>query len=316
MQKHSNMNYQIEFKESLQDCPVCGSKENIKLDQLKNTYAIINDVTISISNPKKHFLMECLNCKTIYKSHYPDFETESVLTDIWKKNSNTRYQNKPSRRLVKIANFLKSYAKNKNKIIKVLDIGVGEGSYLGLLSDVANIELFIMDCDKNVLSRLETKLNAQLIHGDIGCQNDIVDFKETFDVITAFDLIEHIPSSNFLKNIHFMLKPGGYFLAETGNKDNWFCKFFGFKNWYYLSILEHKVFWSKQSLFNALAPLNYKKISISKVIHKDRRLDLLLKDFIKSVIWIIKIKLLRINIDELRNPKFPIRDQIFLKAKK
>ena len=113
-----------------------------------------------------------------------------------------------------------------------------------------------------------------------------------------------------------MLKPGGTFLAETGDKENFFCENFGIQNWWYLNILEHKVFWNKNALSQKLSSAGFTKINISKVIHKDRRLSVLLKDFVKSFIWLIRITLLRKNISTLKNPKFPIRDQLFVCAKK
>jgi len=311
------MNYSIEFNNDIKRCPNClNSEDQAKIINLNNSYTIINDVHVLIEKPQKHYLMECSLCNIVYKSHFPDFETESILTNIWKKHSETRYQNSPSKRLTKITDFIKNLSITQKKPIKVLDIGVGEGSYLKLLSSEDNIDLYMMDCDREVLEDLKKKINANTVLADIGSLKDIEHLKGTFDVITAFDLIEHIPSSIFLENIYYMLKPGGQFLAETGNKDNLFCKIFGFQNWWYLSILEHKVFWSKPSLLKALKAIGYNEVLISKVIHKDRRENVLLKDAVKSIIWIIKALLLRRDLDRLRNPKFPIKDQLYIEATK
>ena len=309
------MKHQISLDNSLNSCPICDDKHNqIKGRELKTTHQIIDKVFIEIKNPAKHYLQTCEKCNVSYKSNFPSIKTESYLTDIWKTNSSSRYQDKTSKKLKKIAKYITNLSKSKK--IKVLDIGIGEGSYLDIIAGEQNIEIYIMDCDQKVLDRVGDKINAKKILADIGKQNEIEDYHHKFDVITAFDLIEHIPSSFFIENINLLLKKDGTFLAETGNKDNLFCKIFGLENWWYFNIIEHKVFWSKKALYQKLISSGFVDIKIKNAIHKDRRLINLSKDFIKSIMWLIKIAFLRKNIIVERNPKFPIRDQLFVKAKK
>ena len=313
--KKHKMNHNISLESKLDSCPVCSSKNNqITKVELKSEHQILDKIVIKIKNPTKHYLQTCNNCNVSYKSHFPSIEVESFLTNIWKSNASSRYQSKISRKLKKIAKYIKSLSKSKK--IKILDIGIGEGSYLELLTKDDNIEIYLMDCDQSVLNRIASKIPSEKILADIGNIDEVSHLHNKFDVITAFDLIEHIPSSSFMNNINYMLKPGGTFLAETGNKENFFCEKFGIQNWWYLNILEHKVFWNENALSQKLSSAGFTKINISKAIHKDRRLFILLKDFVKSFIWLIRITLLRKNISTLKNPKFPIRDQLFVSAKK
>jgi len=115
-----------------------------------------------------------------------------------------------------------------------------------------------------------------------------------------------------------MLADNGTFIAETGDKDNLFAKVFGIENWWYVNIPEHKVFWTKNSLFQNLEKAGFIDIEINKVIHKDRRFEALLKDAIKSLIWIFKSFLSKdfIKSGNKKLPKFPLRDQLYLAAKK
>tara|TARA_X000001036_G_C20668534_1_gene801605 strand:+ start:1201 stop:2130 length:930 start_codon:yes stop_codon:yes gene_type:complete len=309
------MENKICLDDKLESCPVCGNEKNQSIKvELKKIHKILEHTIIEIIEPKKHYLKNCNDCNVSYKSHFPSIQTESYLTDIWKSTSETRYQDTPSNKLKKIAKYIKSLAKSKK--IKVLDIGIGEGSYLEMLSDESNIQIYLMDCDQDVLDRISRNISSKIICADIGEKDHIADLHNKFDVITAFDLIEHIPSSSFIKNINFMLKPGGTFLAETGDRDNLFCKFFGIQNWWYTNILEHKVFWNQDALSLKLSQSGFNNINISKAIHKDRRLQMLIKDFIKSIIWLVKIKFFKKSISSLKNPKFPIRDQLFVNAKK
>ncbi|MCX6185774.1 MAG: class I SAM-dependent methyltransferase, partial [Bacteroidetes bacterium] len=68
-------------------------------------------------------------------------------------------------------------------------------------------------------------------------------YKETqFDVITAFDLVEHLYDTNeFFNNVNKLLKPNGKLIIFTGDIECWaFSKCKG--KWWYLNYPEHVIF--------------------------------------------------------------------------
>jgi SAM-dependent methyltransferase len=69
---------------------------------------------------------------------------------------------------------------------------------------------------------IETR-ELDLVRDEIG--------RERYDVVTAWEVIEHIPYANlaaFLRNVHEGLRPGGYFVFSTPDFDSPLCRSFDF----------------------------------------------------------------------------------------
>lgn len=100
----------------------------------------------------------------------------------------------------------------------LLDLGFGQG-YLEekLNKKNKNIKITGVDISKQAVNRANKKLHGQYLLGDIlHIRNHVKNVN--FDVITAIEVIEHIPPSkiiNFLNDVNLLLKPGGTFLIST-----------------------------------------------------------------------------------------------------
>ena len=81
-----------------------------------------------------------------------------------------------------------------------------------------------------------------------------------FDVITLWDLIEHLRNPlNSLKKIHRMMKPGGLLVMWTPNVKN---AIFLKERWVGYKILQHFYFFSGDSLKNMLEKTGFKIVSL------------------------------------------------------
>tara|TARA_B100000029_G_scaffold335630_1_gene327746 strand:+ start:660 stop:1379 length:720 start_codon:yes stop_codon:yes gene_type:complete len=101
---------------------------------------------------------------------------------------------------------------------RVLDIGIGYGSFLSILEkDYGVQELFGMDPFPKSLEMSRKNTNADLRHGDI--EDKEWPFSKPFDLITCFDVVEHLkkPSMFFTRSGRY-LKPNGLVLVTTPNK--------------------------------------------------------------------------------------------------
>ena len=95
----------------------------------------------------------------------------------------------------------------------VLDIGCANGEELRKY--VSKDDKYGIGLDINEITSSNTK-NIQFIRGDAHC----LPFKNaTFDLITATEIIEHLPNGKqFLKECHRVLKEGRYLILSMPNK--------------------------------------------------------------------------------------------------
>ena len=90
-----------------------------------------------------------------------------------------------------------------------------------------------------------------------------------FHVVTAFDIFEHFRQpQKAVRNIYEMLIDGGLLVVETGNINSFPAKIRGRNNWWYTSILEHKIFWSPETLTSFLKEKGFTILSVQKKYHK------------------------------------------------
>ena len=99
---------------------------------------------------------------------------------------------------------------------RVLDLGCGNGAKVARLT--GRVELVAVDLSEEQLRLARANLpGSTLVHGDFGA----LDFAtETFDAVTAFYSIMHVPRDEhrgLFGRIAGWLKPGGLFLASLSH---------------------------------------------------------------------------------------------------
>ena len=85
---------------------------------------------------------------------------------------------------------------------------------------------------------------------------------ESFDVITCFDVLEHVYSPRqVLIKVKELLKPGGIFFAVLPNIESWEARIFG-SYWYGLELPRHISHFSPQSLRHIMNALGFKELTV------------------------------------------------------
>lgn len=109
--------------------------------------------------------------------------------------------------------FARKYCKGK----KVVDIGCGQGYGSSILSPLAK-SILGLDYNQDAINYASKNYKHKNLRFSVG---DFVQFKgkEKFDVVVAFEVIEHIyEDENFLKNICTILNGNSLVLISTPNK--------------------------------------------------------------------------------------------------
>ncbi|MCD4720406.1 MAG: class I SAM-dependent methyltransferase [Desulfobacula sp.] len=110
-----------------------------------------------------------------------------------------------------------------NKIVpihgdKLLDIGCGNGAYtMHMASSFKSVEAIDIEPDRLKIFRQENKLDNINIYNMSADEMDFND--ETFDAITAIEVVEHVNNlASVLNEVHRVLKKGGWFALTTPNR--------------------------------------------------------------------------------------------------
>lgn len=139
------------------------------------------------------------------------------------KKYNKNYFNRNS---LKNKNLFKKYLKllMKNKIsmknISLCDIGCATGEFINMMKDT-NL-CFGVDTSRYAIT--ECKKRFPKIKNNFFCldlNSSYLDINQSFDIITLFDVIEHLENfSNFKKLILEKLKNNGYLIVTTPNANS------------------------------------------------------------------------------------------------
>ena len=141
----------------------------------------------------------------------------------------------------------------------LLDIGCGAGFFLNSAKE-RGWNCYGMEILFEYVKFAQENFALENIHLE-SIDESITFEPNTFDVITLWDLIEHLRNPlKSLKKIHQTMKPGGLLVMWTPNvKNSIFLK----ERWTGYKILQHFYFFSGESLTNILEKVGFKIVSLN-----------------------------------------------------
>ena len=223
------------YRQSL--CPLCKSDQIFNVGPI-NSKGYIYFSTTKIQLSTKPELWSCEACGSSFIQNAVD-KTNAIA--LYSKGSSEERWTKLPFEKAKTRTVVSKLSSLLKPDHKVLDVGCGSGSFLDFAKDKG--------CKTFGIEYSDSGMKTIRDNGHIGF-TDLEDVEESFDLITAFDLIEHLYDvPNFLEICKTKLSKNGKLIILTGNIS---CKSAksALSNWWYVQFPEHIVFPS-QNFFNS-----------------------------------------------------------------
>ena len=151
------------------------------------------------------------------------------LRDAWIKTFRRRLQN------------IVAYKKEG----RLLDIGCGPGFFLEAAKEMGYTDLWGIDPSDYIVGVSREKFGEKILQGTI--ESDELE-PESFEILTAFDVFEHIYRPvDFVNRAHEILKDDGIFAFTTPNPKSLMARIFG-KEWVSFKMPEHVFYWSPETI--------------------------------------------------------------------
>jgi SAM-dependent methyltransferase len=216
---------------ALQVCPACGQDRAREWLRASDRFH---------GRHEKYILMRCPACSLVWLSQ-PPAPTEMHLhyTDAYDRLISAAGQNSPHRwreRKKTLAQYKQSGA--------LLDLGCSSGSFLQSLPS-ESWELSGIEMSADSARNAEASTGAKVFVGEI---LEASFPQESFDVVTCFDVLEHLyEPRKIMARVSAWLKPGGIFYVLVPNVDSAEARVFG-SYWHGLELPRHLFHYSPASL--------------------------------------------------------------------
>ena len=243
------------IKDNHMHCDLCGNIENKFLFDGKDR----------LHGKEGNFsYVKCVKCGLVYMNPQIDLKE---LTGFYP-NNYAPHQSKPSmpKQLKKNGRkkspLPESVFRNLNKNSILLDVGCGNGHFLNETKQLTNCQTCGVDLSKTAVKMAKDSYDLDIFCGTI---TEAPFENNSFDLITAWSYLEHVPNpSEVLAKINDLLKQGGDCIISCPNFESINAKLFGDK-WYHLDCPRHLYIYSPKTL---TALLEKNGFAIKEIIHE------------------------------------------------
>lgn len=237
------------------NCILCGNNNSRILWSVKDRMGLTKET---------FNLVKCSKCDLIYMNprpesdkmieFYPDFywQMNEVSTDPIRRILNsidTASDNAISEEKWRRIKFI-------NKTGKLLDFGCGNGHFLNLIKQ-RGWQPFGVEFSSKAVDYAKTRFGINVHLGTIQQANFPPD---SFDVITLWDVLEHLPNPlEVLCELRNLLKADGVLIIQVPNINGWQARIFQ-KYWFHIDAPRHLYHFSQKTLMQILQKAGYKII--------------------------------------------------------
>jgi SAM-dependent methyltransferase len=203
---------------------------------------------------EKYTLIRCPDCSLVWLSHPPKPEEMYLhYTDAYHKLISAAGENSARR----WRDRLQTVRQHKQSGT-MLDLGCSSGGFLGFFRGDA-WKLYGIEMSAECARRAEERTGADVFVGDI---LDAPFPPQSFDVITCFDVLEHLyEPRRVMDKVAEWLKPGGIFYVQVPNIDSAEARVLG-TYWHGLELPRHLFHYSPTSLRNLAKATGFREVSL------------------------------------------------------
>jgi len=177
---------------------------------------------------------------------------------------------------------------------KLLDIGCATGLFM-LRAEAVGFDVYGVDVSEYAVSIARQRFGTRVIKSSVEKANYP---KEYFDVVTMFDVIEHLKDPRIvLKKVRTLMKDNGILVINTGDVGSFIAWLLG-DDWHYFIPPQHFFYFSKKTLERLLEESGF---IVKKIERKGKWLTLrylfhLLRQIQKDIIGHLGFALVSRNI--------------------
>ncbi len=152
--------------------------------------------------------------------------------------------------------------------VRILDVGCGTGCFLKTVREAGYVRSQGLEFSTYGAELSSKNAGVRVRAGDLVS----ADFEgETFDVINATEVIEHVRDPMaFFRKVKALLAPGGIFLYTTGNADGLYARVLG-THWPYLAPEGHLFYFSARTLGRYFAEVGLALVDADTLGQQTRR---------------------------------------------
>lgn len=216
---------------SCQPCVICGQVETQEVLRAPDRFH---------GRQQKYSLVRCLNCSFVWLSDPPQPEEMYLhYTEAYHKLISAAGENSPGRWRSRVET-----ARAYKQAGDILDLGCSSGGFLEFFYN-QGWRLYGIEMSADCAKRAEERTGAKVFVGDI---LDASFSPQSFDVITCFDVLEHLyHPRQVLEKVKGWLKPDGIFYVQIPNIESAEARVFR-SYWHGLELPRHLFHYSPESL--------------------------------------------------------------------
>lgn len=239
-------------------CPCCHSTDTkLVLPGLQDISVVAADFACTNGGHGKYFrIVECRKCRMRFCSPRP---TAAALARLYSQVEDVVYAENESGR-VRTAKSALRHIEKKSK--RLLDIGCGTGVFLQVAEE-AGFEVTGIEPSIDAAQRAREK-GLEVIQGTVTDAN--LPHAAPFDVITMWDVLEHVDSpAEVLAKGASLLREGGELHLSTIFVDSWFATLLG-RHWPWYMLM-HIYYFRKEHIERLLLDAGFSKVEYHRYWH-------------------------------------------------